>query len=111
MFFGMTNSPATFQSMINTEFCPKVKAGTFSRYMDNGVIHTKQLPHETETQHLAQHCKEVHNIFHKLAKLDLYLKPEKCQFEQAEIKYLGVIVGKGKIQMDPAKTNMLPKWP
>jgi hypothetical protein len=111
MFFGMMNSPTTFQTMINTEFQPEVKAGTFSGYMDDGVIHTKRLPHETELQHLAWHRKEVHNIFHKLAQLDLYLKPKKCQFEQTEIKYLGIIVGKGKIQMDPAKTNKLPKWP
>jgi hypothetical protein len=82
MFFGMMNSPATFQTMINTEFRPEVKAGVFSGYMDNGVVHTKHLPHETEAQHLARHQKEVHNIFYKLAKLDLYLKPEKCQFEQ-----------------------------
>jgi hypothetical protein len=88
-----------------------VKAGVFSGYMDDGVVHTKRLPHETESQHLARHRREVHNIFYKLAKLDLYLKPKKCQFEQREIKYLGVVMGNGKIQMDPAKTNRLPKWP
>jgi hypothetical protein len=111
MFFRMTNSPATFQTMINTKFRPEVKAGVFSGYMDDGVIHTKCLPHETKPQHLARHQREVHNIFHKLADLDLYLKPEKCQFEQREIEYLGVIVGNGKVQMDPVKTNRLPKWP
>jgi hypothetical protein len=73
--------------------------------MDDGVVHTKRLPHETKAQHLARHQKEVHNIFHKLAKLDLYLKPEKCQFEQREIEYLGVIMGNRKIQMDLVKTN------
>jgi hypothetical protein len=55
MFFRMTNSPATFQTMINTKFCPEVKAGTFSGYMDDGVVHTKKLPHEMEAQHLACH--------------------------------------------------------
>jgi hypothetical protein len=97
--------------MINTKFCPEVKAGTFSGYMDNGVVHTKKLPHETEAQHLAHHQKEVHHIFTKLATLDLYLKPEKCQFEQTEIKYLGIVVGNGKIQMDPTKTSPLLIWP
>jgi hypothetical protein len=111
MFFGMTNSPATFQTMINTKFQPEVKAGIFSGYMDNGVVHTKQLPHETKSQHLTQHQKEVHNIFRKLADLDLYLKPEKCQFKQREIEYLGIIMGNGKVQMDLAKMNRLPKWP
>ena len=31
----------------------------------------------------------------KLEEHDLYLKPGKCQFKKDEIKYLGVIVGKG----------------
>ena len=111
MFFGLTNSPATFQTMINTEFRPWVKAGVFSGYMDDGVIHTKQLPHETKEQHLARHQRIAHEIFCQLAMLDLFLKPEKCQFEQTQIEYLGVIVGEGKIQMDPSKTNALLKWP
>ena len=75
------------------------------------MIHTKQLPHETKEQHLARHRKIAHEIFYQLAMLDLFLKPEKCQFEQTQIEYLGVIVGKGKIQMDPSKTNALLKWP
>ena len=79
--------------------------------MDDGVIHTKQLPHETKEQHLMRHRKIAHEIFSQLAILDLFLKPEKCQFEQTQIEYLGVIVGEGKIQMDPSKTNALLKWP
>ena len=39
-------------SMINTEFQPWVNAGLFSGYIDNGVIHTKQLPHKTKEKHL-----------------------------------------------------------
>jgi hypothetical protein len=31
------------------------------------------------------------------------VKPEKCAFEQDEMKYLGIIMGKGKTQMDPKK--------
>ncbi len=42
-------------------------------------------------------------MLHKLEQNDLYLKPEKCDFEKKEIDYLGVIVGNGKIQMDPKK--------
>jgi hypothetical protein len=34
---------------------------------------------------------------------NLYLKPEKCEFGKKEIKYLGVIIGQNKIQMDPRK--------
>ena len=79
--------------------------------MDDGVIHTKQLPHKSKLEHLLRHQKYVHEIFDNLASLDLYLKPEKCQFEQEQIEYLGVIVGNGQIQMDVSKTNAVSKWP
>ena len=52
MFFGLTNSPATFQMMMNTIFQPGVATGHTSVYMDNIVIHTKRQKDETEEQHL-----------------------------------------------------------
>jgi hypothetical protein len=41
---------------------------------------------------------------------DLYLKPEKCAFEQKEIDYLGVIVGEGTLRMDPKKIQGIADW-
>jgi reverse transcriptase-like protein len=41
---------------------------------------------------------------------DLYLKPEKCAFEQKEIDYLGVIVGEGTLRMDPKKIQGVADW-
>jgi len=80
--------------------------------MDDGVIHTKCLPHETKEEHVLQHRKWVHEIFNILCQNDLYLKPEKCQFEQQEIKFLGVTVGNGMIHMDLAKVKKgVQVWP
>jgi hypothetical protein len=55
-----------------------------------------------------------------LAANNLYIKSKKCAFKQEEIKYLGVIVGKGKTHMDPKKlmavvnylmpTNVVDVW-
>jgi len=42
---------------------------------------------------------------------DLYLKPEKCAFEQEEIEYLGVIVGKGCLCMDLKKLKGVADYP
>ncbi len=50
-------------------------------------------------------------MLHKLEQNDLYLKPEKCDFEKKEIDYLGVIVGNGRIQMDPKKLKGVTDWP
>jgi Reverse transcriptase (RNA-dependent DNA polymerase) len=103
MFFGLTNSPATFQMMMNTIFQREVQEGWFSIFMDNGIIYTKRNPEETEEQHVTRHRKLVHHIFDILEAHNLYIKPEKCASEQQEIKYLGVIIGKGHLKMDPKK--------
>ena len=42
---------------------------------------------------------------------DLYLKPEKCEFEKEEIEYLGVIVGYKTLRMDPKKLVAVAEWP
>jgi hypothetical protein len=41
---------------------------------------------------------------------DLFLKPAKCQFEQCEIKFLGVMVGNGQLRMDPKKLQGVSDW-
>ena len=81
--------------MMNTIFQRQVMLGWFSIFMDNSIIHTKYLPHETQKQHLERHRKYVHEIFDILEENDLFIKPEKCTFEQEETDYLGIIIGKG----------------
>ena len=55
MFFRLTNSPATFQTMMNAIFCQEVGEGWLSVYMDDMVIHMARLPHESEEQHVQWH--------------------------------------------------------
>jgi Reverse transcriptase (RNA-dependent DNA polymerase) len=82
-----------------------------SVYMDDIAIHTKQRNGETEEAHRARHQEYVHQTLDKLEAHDLYLKPEKCEFEKEEIKYLGVIIGKNKLRMDPKKLSGVAEWP
>ena len=56
----------------------------FRHYMDDILIHTLDT--------LSNHRAKVHLILSKLAKNDLYLKPEKCLFEKDEVEFLGVIL-------------------
>jgi hypothetical protein len=111
MFFGLTNSWAMFQMMMNTIFRREVQEGWFLVFMDNSIIYTKRLPGEMEEQHQQRHWQLVHHIFDILEKNDLYIKPEKCMFEQEEIKYLGVIIGKGKTWIDPKKLMAVANYP
>jgi hypothetical protein len=111
MFFGLTNSPATFQMMMNTIFQTEVAQGWLSVYMDDLAIHTKPKLRETKQQHLDRHRRYTHHILDKLEENDLYLKPEKCEFEREEIEYLGVIIGRNHLRMDPKKLKGVADWP
>jgi len=103
MFFGLTNSPATFQMMMNAIFEEELREGWLIIYMDDMLIATHDNP--------TFHKKCVHRILQKLAVNDLYLKPQKCVFEQKRIEFLGVILQNGTIHMDPAKTQGVADWP
>ena len=103
MFFGLTNSPATFQSMMDAIFREEVDSGDVVIYMDDILIAT--------TGSLDRHRSKVAHILRKLRDNDLFLKPEKCHFHKKEVEYLGVIVGKGQVKMDPIKVQGITDWP
>jgi len=110
MFFGLTNSPATFQTMMNSVFAPEIAEQWLTIYMDNMAIHTAKLPDETDEQHLQQHRELVKRILAKLQEHNLFLKPEKCTFEQPTIEFLGVNVDQGTVQMDDTKIVKVKNW-
>jgi hypothetical protein len=110
MFFGLTNSPATFQTMMDTIFCKQIMCGTLTVYMDDKVVHTKRKPNESEEQHFEHHRELVREMLTILRKHDLYLNIKKCQFEQTEVNYLGVHVGGKHISMEEAKVEKVKDW-
>jgi hypothetical protein len=63
------------------------------------------------TKKLAEHHEVVKQVLQILQNNDLFLKLEKCTFEQTEVEYLGMIIGNGEIKMDPKKVNAITKWP
>ena len=55
MFFGLTNSPATFQMMMNTIFHKEMAQGWLTIYMDDMAIHMGPKEGETPQQHQDRH--------------------------------------------------------
>jgi len=103
MFFGLTNSPATVQIMVDDELMEFIDRGEGLVYMDDIVIHTDG----TEAEHEAI----VQKWLTKLSSLNLFLKPSKCQFHQREVEYLGMIVSNGVVCMDTVKVKGITNWP
>jgi len=103
MFFGLTNSPTTFQTMMDNIFQEEVAQGWLCIYMDDMIIATE------DDKVLHKLC--INHILDKLEKFNLFLKPEKCKFHQQEVEYLGVLIGNGSIKMDPVKVQGISEWP
>jgi len=69
MYFGLTNSPATFQAMMNDLFRDMINKGDVATFIDNVLVAT-----ETEEGH----NKIVEEVLRRLEENDLYVKLEKC---------------------------------
>ncbi len=102
MFFGLTNSPATFQWMMNDIFKDLIASGVVTVYLDDILIMSKTKE---------EHCHITHKVPKVLQKNKLFLKAEKCKFETLETEYLEVIISKGSIHMDPVKIQGIAEWP
>src|SRR3979490_1529688 len=102
MFFGLTNSPTTFQTMMNDIFQDLIMEGVICVYIDDILIYSKdRAEHRSVTRWVLEWLRE-----HKL-----YLRKEKCEFDQTRIEYLGLIISEGKVEMDPVKVQGVTKWP
>jgi hypothetical protein len=102
MFFGLCNSPATFQAYMNRTFQQEINEGWLVIYMDNILIFSKTLD---------EHRKWTRRILEIIRREQLFLKPEKCTFDAEEVEYLGMIIKPGHVTMDPAKLDGIRDWP
>jgi RNase H-like domain found in reverse transcriptase/Reverse transcriptase (RNA-dependent DNA polymerase)/Integrase zinc binding domain len=101
MFFGLCNSPMTFQAMMNDIFWDMIEEAWIVIYMDDILIFSKDLrEHQERTRWVLQHLQE-HN---------LYLKAEKCCFEMQEVEFLGMIIRPNQLTMDPMKLAGIKDW-
>ena len=105
MFFGLTNSPATFQRTMNRMFREmKMRYPTeLFVYMDDILIATN----DNQTRHR----QIVHGVLDKLEEESYFLRLAKCKFEKEKVNYLGVVISRERIHIDPIKVKGLRKWP
>jgi len=96
MFFGMTNSPATFQAIMNKILRDLINKRKVAAFVDNVLVGT-----ETEEGY----DEIVEEILRRLEKNDLYIKPEKCVWKARKIEFLGVVIGPNGIEMEAEKMD------
>ena len=71
-------------------------------YMDNILVFTETLK---------EHRSMVWDILLTLRHHKLFLKPEKCMFEKSSVNYLGLVISRGCMSMDPVKVCGVFDWP
>jgi hypothetical protein len=101
MPFGMCNACSTFQSLMNRVFHPFLHHFVLV-FFDDVLIYRK-----TWTDHLSH----VDRVLHLLSQHQLLLKQSKCDFGALEVEYLGHLVGKVVVRVDPKKIEAMQDWP
>ena len=102
MFFEMTNSPATFQTIMNDIFWDLIAEGIMVVYLDDILIFTR-----TEEEH----AKAIWQVLQVLQENKLLLCLEKCEFCKEQIKYLGLVISENEVSMDLVKVVGVWEWP
>src|SRR5882672_11831142 len=98
MTFGLCNTPATFQTFMDTKFADLIATGHIVIYLDDILIFATTLNKLICLTHL---------VLQRLQELDLYLRPTKCSFNQTSVEYLGLIILEGELRMDPVKLKAI----
>jgi hypothetical protein len=101
MPFGLCNAPSTFQIVMNHVFRPFLYH-FFLFFFDDILIYRK-----TWTDHLSH----VDRVLHLLSQHQLFLKQSKCAFGTSKVEYLGHLVGKYGVRVDPKTIEAMQDWP
>jgi len=101
MFFGLTNSPATFQTMMNELLRDLINTGKVAAFIDDVIIGT-----ESEEGH----DELVVKVIKMLEENNLYVKLEKCKWKVREVGFLGVVIRANRIKMEEEKVKGVLDW-
>jgi hypothetical protein len=99
--FGLCNYPSTFQSLMNHVFRNFLHHFVLV-FFDDILIYRK-----TWITHLSH----VDQVLHLLSQHHLFLKQSKCAFGASEVEYLGHLVGKDDVRVDPKNIEDMQDWP
>jgi len=102
MFFGLTNSLAIFQIMMNNLLRNIIEKEEVAVFIDNVMIVI-----EAEEGH----DEIMEEVLRRMEKNDLFVKPEKYVWKVREIGFLGIIIGPDGIRIKKKKVQGVVDWP
>lgn len=101
MPFGLHGAPATCQSLVDKILGPGLEPYTFT-YLDDIIIATPDF--DTHLSTLAEVLKRLKNA-------GLTLRHDKCVFAREELKFLGYVVNRAGLNVDPEKVSAILNIP
>eukprot|EP00253_Pinus_taeda_P012349 PITA_12349 len=99
--FGLTNAPATFMCLMNSIFHPYLDRFVLI-FIDDILIYSRTIE---------EHHEHLRMVLQTLREHQLYAKFSKCDFFKEEIQYLGHVITKEGIAVDPEKIKAIMDWP
>ncbi len=101
MPYGLSNSPAVFQTLVNDVLRDVVNRFVFV-YLDDILIFS---------QNERDHIQHVRLVLQRLLENRLFAKLKKCEFHTRSVPFLVFILSPEGIRMDPAKVEAVANWP
>ncbi|XP_026382523.1 uncharacterized protein LOC113277692 [Papaver somniferum] len=101
MPFGLSNAPATFQSLMNDIFRPYLRKFVLV-FFDDMLVYSNSM---------AEHIKHLELVFETLRSNKLFLKESKCDFAKSSIGYLGHMVSADGVSVENDKIASIVNWP
>ena len=101
MPFGLTNGPASFTRLMNLALDGLMWIYCFD-YLDDIIVWSATFD---------EHLHRLRQVFDRIRKAGLKLKPAKCQFLKKRVTFLGHVVSSQGIETDPEKTRAVDEWP
>jgi len=102
MYFRLTNSPATFQTIMNDLFRDLINQGDTVTFINDILVAT-----DTEEEH----DELVEEVLKRLEENNLFVKSEKCKWKVREVEFLGVVIGPREVEMQKEKVEGVLNWP
>ena len=101
IYFGLINSPAIFQTMMNDLFQDMINQRTTVTFINDIIV-------ATETKE--KYNKIIEEVLKQLKENNLFVKLKKYKWKIKEVEFLKVVIGQKRMEMQKEKIEELFNW-
>lgn len=98
---GLTNTPSTFQSLMNEMLKPYLRKFALV-FFDDILVYSKSVE---------DHKRHLQSVLALLKEHQFFANNKKCTFGQTQLEYLGHIISADGVAADPRKIEVMLEWP